>query len=278
MQRVAPVLASFRRVLACTAARAVPAPSSLSAAFRPDFYQRASFAKKSGAKGEAAADAAGGKAPASKTANKSGDGESVDADAAMQAIMAIMKCAPSYLLLPINSPYSSPSARAHRSELQAIKVGQADPRILDAVKVPAYGGAPLPFSGVAQAAARDGNVLIVSVFDQQLLPAVQKAISSASLGLNPILEGSFLRIPIPKVTADARAVISDRVAALGEGALQPAAAPFTCSPPCLMHSTYFKNRLRRARRDALDGIKLMKLPEDDEKKEREAVEKTLAQV
>jgi ribosome recycling factor len=45
-----------------------------------------------------------------------------------------------------------------------------------------------------------------------------------------------------------------------------------------MHSTYYKNRLRRARRDALDGIKLMKLPEDDEKKEREVVEKTLAQV
>ena len=45
-----------------------------------------------------------------------------------------------------------------------------------------------------------------------------------------------------------------------------------------MHSTYFKNRLRRARRDALDAIKHMKLPEDDEKKEREVVEKTLAQV
>jgi hypothetical protein len=127
----------------------------------------------------------------------------------------------SFLFIAFYFPNSSPCACAHRSELLSIKVGQADPRILDAVKVPAYGGAPLPFSGVAQAAARDGNVLIVSVFDQQLLPAVQKAISSASLGLNPIVEGSFLRIPIPKVTADARAVISDRVAALGEGALQP---------------------------------------------------------
>ena len=41
---------------------------------------------------------------------------------------------------------------------------------------------------------------------------------------------------------------------------------------------YFKNRLRRARRDALDTIKQMKLPEDDDKREKEVVEKTLAQV
>ena len=106
-----------------------------------------------------------------------------------------------------------------RSDFASIKVGQADPRILDSVKVPAYGGAPLPFSGVAQAAARDGNVLIVSVFDQQLLPAVQKAISSASLGLNPIVEGSFLRIPIPKVTSETRSILADRIAEMGEGIL-----------------------------------------------------------
>jgi ribosome recycling factor len=108
-------------------------------------------------------------------------------------------------------------SRTLRSELASIKVGQADPRVLDCVKVPAYGGAPLPFSGVAQAAVRDGNMLIVSVFDQQLLPAVQKAISSASLGLNPIVEGSFLRIPIPKVTAEARSSLAERVAEMGEG-------------------------------------------------------------
>ncbi len=41
---------------------------------------------------------------------------------------------------------------------------------------------------------------------------------------------------------------------------------------------YFKNRLRRTRRDSLDTIKQMKLPEDDEKREKEIVEKTLAQV
>jgi ribosome recycling factor len=85
------------------------------------------------------------------------------------------------------------------------------------VQVPAYGGAAVPFNSVAQAAARDGNMLIVSVFDQQLLSAVQKAISSASLGLNPIVEGSFLRIPIPKVTVEARSAIADRVAVIGEG-------------------------------------------------------------
>lgn len=75
----------------------------------------------------------------------------------------------------------------------------------------------MPFSSVAQAAARDGNVLIVSVFDQHLLPAVQKAISSASLGLNPIVEGTFLRIPIPKVTAETRKMLADRIAEMGEG-------------------------------------------------------------
>ena len=45
-----------------------------------------------------------------------------------------------------------------------------------------------------------------------------------------------------------------------------------------MFFAYFKNRLRRTRRDSLDAIKQMKLPEDDEKREREIVEKTLAQV
>jgi ribosome recycling factor len=118
-----------------------------------------------------------------------------------------------------------------RSELASIKVGQADPRILDSVKVPAYGGAPLPFNGVAQAAVRDGNMLIVSVFDQQLLPAVQKAISTASLGLNPIVEGSFLRIPIPKVTAEARTNLAERVAEMGEGNArdrQPSVLPLKC--------------------------------------------------
>jgi len=103
MHRVCPVLAFTVRAAALRAAagariRTFSSPFGNSQSLYPPFVHRANFAKKSGGKGDqaaespkAAAGAGGGKASASKAGSKNADSESVNADAEMQAIIAIMK-------------------------------------------------------------------------------------------------------------------------------------------------------------------------------------------
>jgi len=90
-----------------------------------------------------------------------------------------------------------------RQELAAIRTGRANPALLDSIKVDYYGSL-IPLKQIANVATPDPRLLIVQVFDRNAVVAVDKAIKSADIGLNPQVDGNLLRLPIPSLTEERR--------------------------------------------------------------------------
>jgi len=88
-------------------------------------------------------------------------------------------------------------------ELAAIRTGRANPALLDSIKVDYY-GTLTPLRRIANVAAPDPRLLVLQVFDRNAVSAVDKAIKSSDLGLNPQIDGNLLRLPIPALTEDRR--------------------------------------------------------------------------
>jgi ribosome recycling factor len=90
-----------------------------------------------------------------------------------------------------------------KTELSGLRTGRASINLLDPVMVEAY-GAQMPINQVATVNVPEPRMISVQVWDKALAPAVDRAIRDANLGLNPIMEGTLLRIPIPELTAERR--------------------------------------------------------------------------
>jgi len=90
-----------------------------------------------------------------------------------------------------------------KTELAGLRTGRASPNLLDPVMVNAY-GQQMPINQVASINVPEPRMLSVQVWDKSVAPAVDKAIRDANLGLNPIMEGTLLRIPIPELNAERR--------------------------------------------------------------------------
>jgi ribosome recycling factor len=90
-----------------------------------------------------------------------------------------------------------------KTELAGLRTGRASPNLLDPVTVNAY-GSQMPINQVATINVPEPRMLSVQVWDKQLAGAVDRAIRDANLGLNPIMEGTLLRIPIPELNAQRR--------------------------------------------------------------------------
>ena len=84
-----------------------------------------------------------------------------------------------------------------------MRTGRASIHLLDTIHVTAY-GSPTPLNQVASVSAPDARMLSVSVWDKSLVGAVDRAIREAPLGLNPIMDGQTLRIPIPPLSEERR--------------------------------------------------------------------------
>jgi ribosome recycling factor len=92
---------------------------------------------------------------------------------------------------------------ALKAELSGLRTGRASSSMLDPIHVQAY-GASMPISQLASVSVPEPRMLSVQVWDKTNVGAVDRAIREANLGLNPIVEGTLLRIPIPDLTADRR--------------------------------------------------------------------------
>ncbi len=91
-----------------------------------------------------------------------------------------------------------------RRELAGLRAGRASARLLDPVTVEAY-GTEMPLSQVATVGVPDPRMLSVQVWDKGLVKAVEKAIRSSDLGLNPQTEGNLIRVPLPELSEERRA-------------------------------------------------------------------------
>jgi ribosome recycling factor len=90
-----------------------------------------------------------------------------------------------------------------KTELGGLRTGRASANLLDPVVVNAY-GSQMPINQVATVNVPEPRMISVQVWDKQLAGAVDRAIREANLGLNPIMEGTLLRIPIPELNAERR--------------------------------------------------------------------------
>ena len=92
---------------------------------------------------------------------------------------------------------------ALKHDLQGLRTGRASTTLLDPVHVEVY-GAQMPLNQVATVSAPEPRMLSVQVWDKSNVGPVDKAIRSAGLGLNPIVDGQTLRLPIPDLTEERR--------------------------------------------------------------------------
>src|SRR5436305_14290051 len=90
-----------------------------------------------------------------------------------------------------------------RKKLATIRTGRAAVSLLDSVVVEYY-GTPTPLNQLASVHAPEPNMLTVQPWDQTQLGAVEKAIRSADLGLNPSNDGKLVRVPVPPLTEERR--------------------------------------------------------------------------
>jgi ribosome recycling factor len=92
---------------------------------------------------------------------------------------------------------------ALKEEFASLRTGRASANLLDQVQVEAY-GARMPINQLGSVSVPDPRSLTVSVWDKALAVSVERAIRNAGLGLNPVVEGQNLRIPIPPLTEERR--------------------------------------------------------------------------
>jgi ribosome recycling factor len=142
-----------------------------------------------------------------------------------------------------------------RRELGGVRTGRASVNILDSVHVEAYGSA-MPLNQVASLSIPEPTLIVAQPFDPSLMGAVEKAIRSANLGLNPTNDGKVIRVPIPPLTEERRKDLSKLVHKYAEEG---------------------RNGIRQVRREANDRLKKLlkdhKISEDDERKGLDEVQR-----
>ena len=143
------------------------------------------------------------------------------------------------------------SVAALKEEFAGLRTGRANAGLLEPVQVEAYGSMS-PLHAVAAISVPEPRMISVNVWDKGMVVSVEKAIRAAGLGLNPIVDGQTLRIPIPPLTEERR---KDLVKLAGKYAEQQ------------------KIAVRNVRRDANDDLKKAEKASDisqDEQKKMEA--------
>jgi ribosome recycling factor len=92
---------------------------------------------------------------------------------------------------------------AFKHDLGSLRTGRASATLLDPIQVQAYGSA-MPLSQVGTVSVPEPRMISVNVWDKALVSAVDRAIRESSLGLNPIVDGTNLRIPLPELNEQRR--------------------------------------------------------------------------
>ncbi len=90
-----------------------------------------------------------------------------------------------------------------KEEFSSLRTGRASAGLIDQVMVDAY-GSKMPINQLGSISVPEPRSLTVSVYDKGLVVSVEKAIRNAGLGLNPVVEGQNLRIPVPPLTEERR--------------------------------------------------------------------------
>jgi len=147
------------------------------------------------------------------------------------------------------------SLESLRSQMSKVRTGRAHPSLLDGVMVNYY-GSDTPLKQLANITTEDSRTLALTVFDKSSTQAVEKAIMSSDLGLNPASAGSVIRIPLPPLTEERR---RDLVKIVRNEAEQGRVA--------------VRNIRRDANSDVKELLKEKEITEDEERAAEEQIQK-----
>ena len=146
------------------------------------------------------------------------------------------------------------SVASLQQELTKLRTGRAHTSLLDHITVEYY-GSDVPLNQVANVNVEDSRTLTVAPWEKQMVQAIEKAIMTSDLGLNPATAGTVIRVPLPPLTEERRKDMIRLVRQEAEGG---------------------RIAIRNIRRDAISDVKdLMKekmIGEDDERRAEEEIQ------
>ena len=140
-----------------------------------------------------------------------------------------------------------------KANFASVRAGRANAGVLDRITVEYY-GTPTPLNQVATIASPDPRQLTIQPWDQSLLKAIEKAINTSDLGINPQNDGRIIRLNFPQLTEERRKELTKQVKKYGESG---------------------KVAIRNIRRDAMDKVKAMKKKSEITEDEAKDYEKEL---
>ena len=146
------------------------------------------------------------------------------------------------------------SVKSAKSEMAGIRAGRASPGMLDSVKVDTY-GQKMNINQLANITTPDARTINIDVWDQSNVSLVEKSIRESELGINPMIEGNLIRLPLPELTEERRLEYLKIAGKISENA---------------------KVAIRNIRRDGIEKIKSLEknkdIGQDDSKKNQEKIE------
>lgn len=147
------------------------------------------------------------------------------------------------------------SIESFNNELKKLRTGRANPSLIEHVKVDYY-GTETALSHVATITVSDARTLVITPWEKAMIKPIEKAILNSDLGLNPVSDSNFLRVPLPALTEDRRKELVKIVKTAAEQS---------------------RVAVRNMRRDANSALKELvkkkEISEDDERKSQETVQK-----
>lgn len=141
------------------------------------------------------------------------------------------------------------------SDLGTIRTGRATPALVENVVVSVYGGSTkLRVMELATVGVSDSKTIVITPYDQSIIGEIQKGISDANIGMNPVVDSHIIRIVIPPLSNERRQELIK-----------------------LMHHKLENGHImvRQIRQKAMIDLKNMKLPEDDEKRLEKEIQKII---
>ncbi|UQY80105.1 Ribosome-recycling factor [Candidatus Hepatincola sp. Av] len=107
------------------------------------------------------------------------------------------------------------SIEAFEKDLSTLRMGRASASLLNHIKVDSYGSF-VPISQIATIMIPDSRTIVINVWDKGLVLPLEAAIRNSDLGLNPVVEGTKMRLPIPPLTEERRKEVSKKAAEFAE--------------------------------------------------------------
>ncbi len=156
---------------------------------------------------------------------------------------------------PVLDDHMNKAIKSLQNQMSKVRTGRATAAVLDVVQADYY-GTPTPIKNMGQISTPEARLLQIQPFDKTLIPAIEKAILAANLGLTPGNDGNVIRIQFPALTEDKRKAFVKDVKKIGEDT---------------------KVAIRNIRRDQNDKVKAAEkaknLSEDESKKVQDEIQK-----